>query len=355
MAKVIELHAPTAPTGKTLTDPAAASRIALGNKERQAASVGAKGHSASKRSKLNRLNREIGESKVRFLTHEAELKKECGGKIHVPPAPAWIAALFFVVGFLAEFAIAEGLLDYSFLQGRAADAITFLEHFEGRGFFEGLVFSITDYSTQKEWAALGFAFYTFGAAKITGTWVRQREAKRNGMSTWFVVTINAIFLATCVGFVLMRHASMALNPDSADLAYLAPVFLPIQLFFYSIASYVAAWLADPDPEAGRLGALVKKERKVMGKLISERAEVSAEITSILVAAQAKCDQIASQTIWDIAAYRHANLKYRDRTQPAPGFLVTAIGSEVFEPIAFDPPPDCPAHTLEEVLRQTGSG
>lgn len=355
MAKVIELHAPTQPTGKTKTDPAAASRIALGNKERQETSAGSKALAAAKRPTLNRLNREIAESKDRYVDHEAEFKATCGGKTHVPPAAAWVMALFYVIGFLAEFAIAEGLLDYSFLQGRAANAITFLEHFEGRGLFEGLVFSITDYSTQKGWAALGFAFYTFGAAKITGTWVRQREAKRQGMSTWFVIAINTIFLATCVGFVFLRHASMAANPDSADLAYLAPVFLPIQLFFYSIASYVAAWLADPDPEARRLGKLVKRERKVLEKLIRQRAEVSAEVTSILVTAQARCDQIASQAVWDISAYRHSNLKYRDQSVPPPEFLTSAIGPEVFEPIAFDPPPDCPAHTLEEVLRQTGTG
>ena len=175
------------------------------------------------------------------------------------------------------------------------------------------------------------------------------------MPAWLVVAFNAVFLAACVGYVFLRYASLDSNPDSADLAYLAPVFLPIQLFFYAGATFVAAALADPDPEAARLGSLLKAEKKALEKLVLERSKVSAEVTSILVGAQAKCDQLASQALWDIAAYRHANLLYRDPTETPPAFLTAAISPGVFEPIAFDPPPECPAHTLEEILKPTGTG
>lgn len=355
MAKVIELHVPIQPTGKEPCDPASASIIALGNKKRKAVSVGPKSFAANKRAKLNSIQKEIADAKARFHRHESEFKEKCGGKIHVPPLSAWVVWLIYAAGFFAECAIASGLLDYSFLQGRAADASTFLEHFEGRGFFEGLVYAISDYSTQKGWAALGTAVCTFVAAKITGTWICQREAKRTGMPTWTVITVNALFLALCLGYVVLRHASMVSNPDSADFAYLAPVFLPIQLFFYAVATYVAAWLADPDKEATRLNVLMQRERKLMEKLIRQRSVISAEVTSVLVAAQAECDQIASQAIWDISSYRHANLKYRDQSTKPPVFLVSAIGPEFFEPIAFDPPPEYPADPLDEILSKAGTG
>ena len=93
----------------------------------------------------------------------------------------------------------------------------------------------------------------------------------------------------------------------------------------------------------------------MEKLIRQRVDVSAEVTSALVTAQTKCDQVANQVVWDVSAYRHGNLKYRDREAPVPDFLLSQIGPEVFEPVAFEPHPDCPAHTLEEVLGKTGSG
>jgi hypothetical protein len=355
MAKLIEFRLPIQPTGKLKVDPATAAMIGQGKTKRQETAAGANAYAASKRASLDRLNREIGESNGRLVAHQAEFQSTCGGRVHVPPVPAWVVALLYAVGIVAELAIADALLDYSFLRGRPADALTFLEHFEGRGFIEGLLFVVTDYSTPKELVAAGIAIFVFVAAKVTGTWTRQREAKRQSVSTWLVVATNAVFFSACVAFVVLRHASMAANPDSADLAYLAPVFLPIQLFFYAVATYVAAWLADPDTEARRLNALVNRERKILERLMRQRAEVSAEVTSVLITAQAKCDQIANQTMWDISAYRHGNLKYRDRETPVPEFLLAPVGPEVFEPVAFEPPPDCPAHTLEEVLGKTGTG
>lgn len=355
MAKVIQLRAAVEPTGKILMDPASASMIALGNRDCQKAAEAGRTLAARSRSKLNGLNRRIGESQRRAFDIDAEFKGKAAGKTHVPPMRAWVTAIVFSVLFVAEFAIADGLLDYAYLQGRAADAATFLEHFENRGFLEGLVFAITDYSTPKEWAAAGISTITFFTAKGTGTWIRQRSADRSAVPAWLVIAFNCVLLSACAGFVLLRYAALASNPDSADYAYLAPVFLAIQLLFYAGATFLSAWTADPDPEATRLESLLRRERLMLEKLVLERTAVSAEVTSAIVSAQAKCDEIRSRTLWDITAYRHANLKYRDPTDPAPSFLTAAVSPGVFEPIEFDPVPDGPADTLEEVMKRTESG
>lgn len=355
MAKVIQLRVSVAPTGKVLMDPASASRIALGNRECQQAAEPGRAAAARGRAKLNVLNRRIAETNGRVTSIDGEFKGTAAGKAHVPPMRAWASFLVFAVLFVAEFAIADGLLDFAYLQGRAADAVTFLEHFENRGLFEGLVFAVTDYSTPKEWAAAGISTIIFFTAKGTGTWIRQRAAGRASVPAWLVIAFNCVLLATCSGFVILRHAALAANPDSADIAYLAPVFLFFQLLFYVGATFLSAWNADPDPEATRLASLLIRERRALENLVRERAAVSAEVTSAIVAAQAKCDQIRNQAVWDIAAYRHANLKYRDPSEPAPDFLTEAVSPGVFEPIEFDPPPDGPADTLEDILKRTGSG
>lgn len=355
MAKVIQLRASVAPTGKVLMDPAAASILALGNRECQRAAEPGRTAAARGRAKLNALNRRIGETYGRVTSIDGEFKGIAAGKTHVPPMRAWVSFIVFAVLFIAEFAIADGLLDFAYLQGRAAEAADFLGHFEGRGFFEGLVYAVTDYSTPKEWTAAGISTVTFFSAKGAGTWIRQRAAGRNSVPAWLVIAWNCVLLAACSGFVLLRHAALAANPDSADLAYLAPVFLFFQLLFYTGATFLSAWNADPDPEATRLATNLKRERVTLEKLVRERAAVSTEVTSAIVAAQAKCDQIRSQAVWDITAYRHANLKYRDPSEPVPGFLTDAVSPGVFEPIEFDPPTDGPADTLEEILKRTGSG
>lgn len=354
MAKVIQLRAAVEPTGKVLMDPASASRIALGNRECQEAAEPARTQAARNRPKLDGLNRRIGKSYGRVTAIEGEFKEKAAGKTHVPPMRTWVTVVVFAVLFIAEFAIADGLLDYAYLQGRAYNAATFLEHFKERGFFEGLVYAVTDYSTPKEWAAAGISTITFFAAKGTGTWIRQRAAGRSAVPAWLVIAFNSVFLASCAGFVLLRYAALASNADSADFAYLAPVFLFLQLLFYAGATLLSAWNADPDPEATRLATLLRRERRTLEKLVRERAAVSAEVTSALVAAQAKCDQIRSQALWDVMAYRTANLKYRDPSEPAPDFLTAAVSPGVFEPIEFDPPTDGPADTLEEILKRTGS-
>lgn len=355
MAKVIQLHTAFEPTGKVLMDPASASRIALGNRECQEVAEPAKTQAAKSRSKLNGLNRRIRVSDGRVSEIDEEFKSKAAGKTHVPPLWPWVTALAFAVLGIAEFCITDALIDFLYMQGRAADAITFLEHFENRGLAEGFVYSMTDYLTPKAWAAAGISTVVFLSAKTTGTWIRQKAAGRGSIPVWLVVAFQCVLLAACSGFVLLRYAVLASNPDTADLAYLAPVFLFVQLLFYAGATLVSAWVADPDPEASRLAALLKRERLQLEKLLRERAAVSAEVTSALVTAQAKCDQIRSQAVWDAMAYRAANLKYRDPAEPAPAFLTAAISPGVFEPIEFDPPPDGPADTLEEILKRTGSG
>ena len=137
---------------------------------------------------------------------------------------------------------------------------------------------------------------------------------------------------------------------SADFAHLAPVFLGVQLLFYAGASFLAAWLADPDPEASRLAA---RERALAGefeKLLAKRAALSAPVTSALSSARLRCEEIACRALWNVASYRAGNLSARPRGDAPPEFLLGAVASDVFEPVWLDPPPDPPADTLADVMK-----
>lgn len=355
MADVTYIHVRPKATGKAKVDSAASIMINRANRDRNAVVEKAGRHVAGKRASINAKDGEITEAGSEIRAVDKDLVQKCGGSVHVPPFGMWVRLIAIVVGLIAEEALASALLDYAFLQGRPPQAPDFLQHFEERGFFEGLMYAISDYATQKEKIAVGVALYMFGAAEITGIWIRQRESGRSTVSTWLVVAANSVILAACVGYVFLRHAMMQGSPDTESIAYLAPVFLAIQMFFYAVACLWAAMNADPDPLAAGLAKRKAGLKKKIAKLVARRAELSSEVTSTIVGTVRKCDEIAAGALWDIAAYRHANLLYRDPNDEVPDFLTSPISPGVFEPVYLDPVPDLPADTMEAVLKATGSG
>lgn len=354
MADITYIHEHPKPTGKEKVDPASSVMIGHGNLQCRKAVEKTGWFVAGRRAEINSMDHEIAETLQEHSKVENELLQKCGGNEHVAPFSIWVQAVVFVVGLIAEFVIGDSLLDYAFIQGRPPGSPKFLEHFEGVGVFEGLLYAVTDYSTQKEWAAIGIAVFMFISAAITGIWVRQRASGRSQIPKWGVITVNAVILAACVGYVLLRHAMMQATPDSEPFAYLAPVFLAIQTFFYAIACLWAAANADPDPLAAGFAKRKVFAKAKLSKLLAKRARISSEVTSAIVGTIRKCDEIAAKTLWDIAAYRHANLRYRDPNEEAPDFLTAPINPAVFEPIYLDPVPDLPAKTMEAILKVTGT-
>lgn len=354
MANITYIHVRPKSTGKAKVDPASSVMLGHRNLQRNAAVEKTGRFVAGRRAELNGTDHEIAEALQEHHKVEKEFEQKCGGSEHVAPFGVWVRAVVFAVGLIAEFVIGDSLLDYAFIQGRPLGSPNFLEHFEGVGLFEGLLYAVTDYSTPKEWAAIGIAVFMFIAAAVTGIWVRQRESGRSQIPKWGVITVNAVILVACVGYVLLRHAMMQATPNSEPFAYLAPVFLAIQTFFYAIACLWAAANADPDPLAAGFAKRKASAKAKLSKLLAKRARISSEVTSAIVGTIRKCDEIAAQALWDIAAYRHANLRYRDPNEEAPDFLTAPINPGVFEPIYLDPVPDLPAETMEAILKATGT-
>lgn len=351
MAEILEFRPRPQSTGRVVCDPVTAVMVTHANADRQAAAAAANSVAGKARSGINAVDRKLSELRDGIVDARSRLRESCGGRVHVPPLSAWAVFAIYAVGFIAELAIADGLLDFAFLQGRPSDAPNFLAHFEGAGIFEGLVYALTDYSTQKAWASVGIAAYTFACAKANGTWVRQRAAGRPDVPAWGVVVWNAVFLLASAGYVALRYAAMSHEEASADFAHLAPVFLVIQLMFYVGASFLAAWLADPDPEATRLAKVDARLTSRFEKLVERRAALSAPVAGAISAARNRCDQIAATALWNIASYRAGNLSSRPVGEPVPDFLTSAVGEGVFEPVLLDPPPDPPAGLLDDVLRR----
>ena len=354
MADVIEFRRKPQdpPAGSLVVEPYAARLIAQGNQERFAAVAKADAATKRDRAKLNRLDAAIRETGAELARSEAEFRETCGGREHVKPLPAWAFAAFAVVAVLGEWAIAYELLDYLAVRGHPNPEATLASYFAESGFFEGAAAALSAYFNEKAVLSFSLAAGTFALAKMTGTAVAQRKARRPGsLPVWAVAAANASFFAMAGAFAYLREAQLA-KEGIEELRGLWPVFLAVQCFTYAAAAAFSAWMSDPDPEADRLVRKIAELRRRRDGAWKERCSISERGAEAWARASDEASETVHRILGMVAAYRDHNFAARAAGDPPPGFMLAEVEERVFEPLPLDAPADAPSEDVMESVMDT---
>lgn len=354
MADVIEFRRKPqeAPEGSAVVEPYAARLIAQGNEERFAAAAKANAAMKRDRSRLNRLDLAIRETGAELARAEGEFRASCGGREHREPLPPWAFVAFLAVTVLGEWAIAYELLDYLAVRGHPNPEATLASYFAEAGFFEGLAAAFSDYFNEKAVLSFSLAAGIFALAKMTGTRITQRRARRHGgIPDWALAAANVSFFAMAGAFAYLREVQIA-QEGIEELRGLWPVFLAVQCFTYAAAAAFAAWMADPDPEAERLVRKIAGLRRARDEAWRERCGISERGAEAWAKATDEASETVHRILRMVAAYRDHNFANRAADDPPPGFMLAEVGEEVFEPLPLDPPADAPAEDVMESVMDT---
>lgn len=313
--------------------------VAQGNAERAEIASKAAAEIKRERARMERLNRTLAETRGELRKAESEFFAKCGGARHVPPiGPAvfWTVAAVLAVG---DFAVAYELLDYLGIKGHPRPDAAFASYFSEAGPVGGSLAAFSDYANEKFAVALALAVGTVTGAKVTGTWIRQRPARRpQSLSGWAVAAWNCSFAFLVGGFAFVREAQVA-GQGIAELGGMWPVFVAVQGFAYGATVLLAAFAADPDPEAKRLSVRIGVLKEERERAWRERQSVSERCSRLWSQASSAADSEAHRILGMVAAYRDGNFASRPPGSPPPPYMAGRIGPEVFAPLPLDPLPD----------------
>lgn len=356
MAEILQFSDRAKPAGHSaVLEPFALRLIEQGNGERSA--IVAKADVAAKRARarMNMLDRELSETDADLDRARAEFRSSCGERRHRPQVPTWAFFLLAACAVLGEWAIAYELLDFLGVRGHPDPGKPLSAYFAGVGTWEGISAAISDYANEKAVLSLSLAASAFGLAKMTGTWLKQRPARRSsGVPDLAAAAGNLAFLAMAGGFSYLREVQLA-REGGGEMAGAWVVFLGVQCFAYVAAAALSAWAADPDPEAARLSERVAKLTAERARVWGERAALAEKSAALCAGARNAAAETAHRIAGMVAAYRDANFASRPASSPPPAFMRTAVGEDSFAPLPLDPFADPPAREIGEAVGRIGNG